>query len=100
MSHNRHPLDRLANVENAKSGRPTDMEVIYVDVRSPMSYGGIRNLKCYSGRSEREVKKFLAGRDTCTLHKPRRNRLPRCKTYSKGIVDLYQIDLADVCRRI
>ena len=52
-------------------------------------------MKRYSGRSEREVKTFLARRDTYTLHKPR-VRFPRRKTYSKGIADLYQIDLADV----
>jgi len=96
MSRRRRPSDRLANVETAKSGHPTDMEAIYVDVRSPGSFGSIRNLKRYSGRLEREVKTFLAGRDTCTLHKPRRISFPRRKTYSKGIADLYQIDLADV----
>ena len=72
------------------------MNVIYDDVRSPGSFGGIRNLKRYSSRSEHEVKTFLAGRDTYTLHKPRRIRFPRRKTYSKGIADLYQIDLADM----
>ena len=92
----RRQSDHLANVENAKSGRPTDMEAIYIDVRSPGSFGGIRNLKRYSGRSEQEVKKFLVGQDTYTLHKPRRIRFPRRKTYSKGIADLYQIDLGDV----
>ena len=30
------------------------------------------------------------------MHKPRKIRFPRRKTYSKGIRDLYQIDLADV----
>ena len=63
------------------------MDVVYDDVRSPGSFGGIRNLMRYSGRSKREVK---------TLHKPRRIRFPRRKTYSKGIADLYQIDLADM----
>jgi len=72
------------------------MNVIYDDVRSPGSFGGIRNLKRYSSRSEHEVKTFLAGRDTYTLHKPRRIRFPRRKTYAKGIGDLYQIDLADL----
>jgi len=33
---------------------------------------------------------------TRTLHKPRRLRFPRRKTYSKGIGNLYQIDLVDV----
>jgi len=72
------------------------MDVVYDDVRSPGSFGGIRNLMRYSDRSEREVKTFLSGRDAYTLHKPRRIRFPRRKTYSKGIADLYQIDLADM----
>jgi len=55
-------------------------------------------LKRYAGSSERETKKFLSGRDAYTLHKPRRIRFPRRKTYSKGIADLYQIDLVDVSR--
>jgi len=42
------------------------------------------------------VKKFLSGTDAYTLHKPRRIRFPRRKTYSKGIADLFQIDLADL----
>ena len=41
MSHRRRrQSDRLANDENAKSGHPTDMEDIYVDVRTPGSFGG------------------------------------------------------------
>jgi len=39
MSRRHRPSDPLANVENAKSGRPIDMEDIYVDVRSPGSFG-------------------------------------------------------------
>jgi len=72
------------------------MDVVYDDVRSPGSFGGIRNLMRYSGRSKREVKTFLSGRDAYTLHKPRRIHFPRRKTYSKGIADLYRIDLADM----
>jgi len=57
---------------------------------------GVRILKRYGKRSERETKKFLADRDAYTLHKPTRIRFPRRRTYSKGISDLYQIDLADM----
>jgi len=53
-------------------------------------------LKRYTGRTTRDVEKFLAERDAYTLHKPRRIRFKRRKTYSKGIADLYQIDLADM----
>ena len=42
------------------------------------------------------VLRLQCGRDAYTLHKPRRIRFPRRKTYSKGIADLYQIDLADM----
>jgi len=77
------------------------MDAIYDDVRSPGSFGstGIRNLKRYSCRSEREVKTFLSGRYAYTLHKSRRIRFPHRKTYSNGIadlIDLNKIDLADL----
>jgi len=55
-------------------------------------------LKRYASRSEKETKKFLSGRDAYTLHKPSRRRFPRRRTYSKGIADLYQIDLVDVSK--
>ena len=65
-------------------------------LRSPGSFGSVRNLQRYSGRSEHEIKKFLTSQDAYTLHKPRRIRFPRRKTYSKGIGDLFQIDLVDL----
>ena len=65
-------------------------------MRSPGSFGSVRNLQRYSGRSGREVKKFLRSQDAYTLHKSRRVRFPRRKTYSKGIGDLFQIDLVDL----
>jgi len=72
------------------------MDTVYSASRSPGSFGGGRNLQRYSGRSENEVKKFLASQDAYTLHKPRRIRFPTRKTYSKGIGDLFQIDLVDL----
>ena len=38
----------------------------------------------------------MSGWDAYTLHKSRRIRFPQRKMYSKGIADLYQIDLVDV----
>jgi len=90
------PSHHLANDVRRSGSHPTDMDAIYDDVRSPGSFGGIRNLMRYSGRSEREVKTFLFVGDAYTLYKPRRIRFPRRKTYSMGIADLYQIDQADV----
>ena len=69
---------------------------MWSSLRSPGSFGIIRHLQRYSGRSEREVRKLLAIQDEYTLHKPRRIRFPRRKNYSKGIGDLFQIDLVDL----
>ena len=74
----------------------TNIDASYTDPRAPVSFSSVRNLRRYSGCSGREVKKFLSGRYAYTMHKPMRLRFSRRKTYSKGIADLYQIDLADV----
>ena len=62
----------------------------------PGSFGSMRNLQHYSGQPTRVVTDYLAGQDAYTLHKPRRICFRRRKTYSKGIADLYQIDLVDL----
>jgi len=69
---------------------------VYSRPNAPASFGGVRALKRYSGRSEKDVRRFLSQQDAYTLHKPTRVRFPRRKTYSKGIRDLYQVDLVDV----
>jgi len=57
----------------------------------------VRNLKRYTdGESVNSVKRYLLAQDAYTLHKQRRIRFPRRKTYSKGIADLYQADLVDM----
>ena len=76
--------------------RETSLDAVYVDPRAPGSFSGVRTLMRYGGRSERQTREYLAGRDAYTLHRPRRIRFPRRKTYSKGIADLYQADLVDV----
>jgi len=77
-------------------GTKNSLDVVYTDPRAPGSFGGARILKRYGARSDRETKNYLSSKDTYTLHKPRRIRFPRRKTYSKGIADLYQVDLADL----
>jgi len=73
-----------------------DSVLTWSSLRSPGSFGSKRHLQRYSGRSAREVETFLTTQDAYTLHKPRRIRFPRRKTYSKGIDDLFQIDLVDL----
>jgi len=65
-------------------------------LRPAGSFGGLNILRRYARATTRSAREFLAKRDSYTLHKPRRLRFPRRKTYSKGIADLYQIDLVDV----
>ena len=72
------------------------MDAVYHTLRSPGSFGGVRTLQRYSGQPTSAITDYLARQDAYTLHKPRRIRFPRRKTYSKGIGDLYQIDLADL----
>jgi len=72
------------------------LDSVYTQPRAPGSFSGFRTLRRYGGRSERATKKYLAEQDAYTLHKPRRLRFPCRRTYSKGIADLYQIDLADM----
>jgi len=77
-------------------GLITDMDAVFNTLRLPGSFGSVRNLRRYSGQSEHAVIEYLAKQDVYTLHKPRRIRFPRRKTYSKGIVDLYQINVSNL----
>jgi len=90
------PYDRLcrrfrdaADVaeSSVERGLLFDMETAYSDLRYAGSFGGLNNLRSYSGATTCSAREFLAKRDSYTLHKQRRLRFPRRKTYSKGIAD-------------
>ena len=72
------------------------MDVVYHDVRSPGSFGGIDRLRRHSNKRRKDVVDYLKSQGAYTLHKPIPRRFIRRRTYSKGIGDLYQIDLADL----
>jgi len=72
------------------------LHTTYTTPRLPGSFDAVQNLRRYTGESRAKTLQYLASQDAYTLHKQRRRRFPRRKTYSKGIGDLYQIDLADV----
>ena len=92
----RHSLPR-ADVGNGSGGRHTHkLHTVFTTPSAPGSFSGVQNLKRYTGESVRNVKKYLSGEDAYTLHKQRRIRFPRRRTYSKGIADLYQADLVDL----
>jgi hypothetical protein len=72
------------------------MEKLYYEASQPGSYGGVKPLVRYSGSSVHSVKNWLSSQDAYTLHKPIRKKFVRRKTFSKGINDLFQADLADM----
>ena len=67
------------------------MEAVYTNPRAPGSFGGVDALRRHAHKSRKAVVDYLAGQDAYTLH---RSSFPRRRTYSKGIADLFQIDLA------
>ena len=86
--------------DTAQNGRHINnnklLEAAFVTPRASGSFGGVKSLKRYTGESYGKIKRFLAGQEAHTIHKPLRRKFPRRKTYSKGINDLYQADLIDL----
>jgi transposase InsO family protein len=72
------------------------MKATYYEASEPGSYGGVRALARYCGMLVKTVKGWLETQDPYTLHKPVVKKFPRRKTFSKGIDDLFQADLADM----
>ena len=72
------------------------MDLVYTNPRAPGSFGGVETFRRHTGKPRKDVLKYLAGQDAYTMHKPSRRRFPRQRTYSKGIDDQFQIDLADM----
>lgn len=74
---------------------------IYYDVSNPAGYSSVDKL--YSAaRKElptlrlKQVKDWLRDQETYTLHNKARKRYPRRKTLSRGIDDVWQMDLCDL----
>ena len=86
-----------SRVTSSSSRKRNKLHVNYTTPSLPGSFTAVRNLKRYAkGETFNAVKRYLAAQDAYTLHKQRRIRFPRRKTYSKGIADLYQADLVDM----
>jgi len=62
----------------------TNIDAFYSSPQAPGSFLSVRNLQRYSGRTVSEVRKFLAGRDAYTMHKPQRIRFPRRRGYKRA----------------
>jgi transposase InsO family protein len=72
------------------------MESVYYEASNPGSYGGIRALTRYSGMPVKTVGRWLETQDPYTLHKLIAKNFPRRNTFTKGVNDLFQADLADM----
>ena len=94
----RHPRRKYAN-STGLTGPHTRDELIhaaYTTLSVPGSFSAAQNLKRYTGDSYNKINRYLSSQDAYTLHKQRRIRFPRRKTYSKAIADLFQGDLVDL----
>lgn len=77
------------------------LEKIYHDPKSPAGFSGIRNLYTETKKIEpsiklKDVRYFLEGDRTYTLHRPRRIRFRRSRTIPSGLFTDIQCDLADM----
>jgi hypothetical protein len=72
------------------------MEKIYYDIAQPGSLSGVNALARYSKQNVTKVKQYLASQPAYTMHRPIRRKFVRRKTISKGINDLFQLDIADM----
>ena len=79
----------------------TNLKEIYNDVSQPGSLSGLENfyrvLKQKKIKTSRqELKKWLLSQEVYTRHKPTIKKFRRNQVVTRGIDDLWQIDLADV----
>jgi transposase InsO family protein len=77
------------------------LEQIYWDVSHPGSLSGLENfyrvLKEKKIKINRQqVKEWLASQEAYTMHRRMLKKFPRNKVITRGIDDLWQIDLADM----
>lgn len=72
------------------------MQDIYYDPSSTGSFGGVSRLSNVARKSVSQVRDWLSGEDTYTLHKPIRRNFRRRKVFVVGVDQLWQIDLADL----
>lgn len=71
---------------------------IYNDPRHPGSYGGVQTIyRALDGKvSVEDIKKYLQGENTYTLHKPVRRQFSRNRVMVSGINQNWQADLVDM----
>jgi len=70
---------------------------LYFDPRHAGSFGGVQSFKRHVDGSvkAKDIKTWLLNKDAYTLHKPVGLKFRRRRTFTVGIDDLWQADLAD-----
>ena len=70
----------------------------YFDPKQPASFGGVSSFQRHIDDKfkTKDVKHWLSKQDAYTLHKPVRLNFRRRQTFTVGIDDLWQADLADL----
>jgi len=72
------------------------MESAYYSTPQADSFGSIAGLKRQTKSKLSDITTFLARQDAYTLHKDIRRKFPRRRTFTKGINDLWQMDIVDL----
>lgn len=86
----------ILNFELKKGGggNTSQIEKMYYDPKA--GYCGINELQRKTGKSQKEVKKFLNQQETYTLHKPARKNFNRERVYVHDIEEQWQADLVEM----
>ncbi len=74
--------------------KKNDYEDIYYNVKHPAGYGGAYKLK--AATTHGNVMKWLSGQPPYTLHKPMLRKFPTRPYRTRGINDLWQMDLMEM----
>src|SRR5215470_12101484 len=72
------------------------MDAAYYSLSKADSLGSRAGLRRQTKLSDKVISDYLSQQDAYTLHKPVVRRFLRRRTFSKGINDLFQLDLVDV----
>lgn len=68
----------------------------YFRINNPSSFSGPQSFSKENKIPKNKVTEYLSSHDSYTLHKPAAKNFKRRKTITKGIDDLWQVDLADL----
>ena len=91
MKQKRRSIKKKADIKNQT------LTKVYFTPKKPGSFGGVNKLhnNLKSKITQKQVKAWLASKDTYTLHKPLKKKFLRRKFIMSGIDSLWQCDLAD-----